>query len=145
MASERSPMTVTVTRGVRAGADRMWQVISTPGYLELCHPFCERNPVEQARVRWRIEAKSHTACRLTVSLRLLFLDHVPTVVRWVPYCLLVRPRMKRYLEAAVAGVVYHAETDEPVVRNRFGSHPWFSPTVHPRDVGPARPQDSGCE
>jgi len=29
----------------------------------------------------------------------------------------------------VAGVVYYAETGEPVVRNQFGSHPWFSPAV----------------
>ena len=117
-----------MTRGVHAGADRMWQVISTPGYLEPCHPFCERNPVrrwpgddaedtihyyggrvvqrrftewlegtgydlvvvdnvgvEQARVRWRIEPESNAACRLTVSLHVLFLDHLPDVVRWVSY------------------------------------------------------------
>ena len=85
--------------------------------------------VEQASARWRIEAESDTACRLTVSLRFLFLDHLPAAVRWVPYRLVVRPGMKRYLEATVAGVVYYAETGEPVVRNQFGSHPWFSPAV----------------
>ena len=40
-------MTVISTRAVQTGADQMWQVISTPGYLELCHPFCERNPVQR--------------------------------------------------------------------------------------------------
>jgi hypothetical protein len=148
------------------------QVISTPGYLERCHPFCERNPVrrwasddaedmihyyggrvlqrrftawlegtgydlvvvdtagvEQASVRWRIEPESDTTCRLSVSLRLIFLDQLPTAIRWASYRLVVRPRMKRYLEAVVAGVVHYAETGEPVVRNQFGSHPWFSPEV----------------
>ena len=40
-------MTVISTRAVQAGSVRVWQVISTPGYLELCHPFCERNPVQR--------------------------------------------------------------------------------------------------
>ena len=172
MSRDHSTMTVTVTRRVQAGADRMWQVISTPGYLEPCHPFCERNPVqswsgedaedtiryyggrvvqrrfnawlegagydlvvvdtagvEQASVRWRIKAGNDTACRLSVSLRFLGLDHLPAAIRWTLHHFLVRPRMKRYLEAVVAGVVYYAEVGEPVVRNQFGSHPWFSPPV----------------
>jgi hypothetical protein len=83
--------------------------------------------VEQARVRWRIEPESNAACRLTVSLHVLFLDHLPDAVRWVSYRLVARPQMKRYLETVVAGVVHYAETGEPVVRNQFGSHRWFSP------------------
>ena len=34
----------------------MWQVVSTPGYLELCHPFCERNPVQ----RWATNGATDT-------------------------------------------------------------------------------------
>jgi hypothetical protein len=29
-----------------APADDVWSVISSPGNLESCHPFCRRNPVE---------------------------------------------------------------------------------------------------
>ena len=172
-------MTITATREAQIGTDRMWQVISKPGYLELCHPFCERNPVqrwngddaddtihyysgrmvhrrftvwlegagydlvvvdkaevEQASVRWRIEPEGHTSCRLTVSLRILFLDQLPFAVRWMSYRLVARSRMKRYLEAVVAGVVYYAETGRPVVRNQFGSHRWFSPAVDPAHLEP---------
>lgn len=146
-------------------------MVSTPGYLELCHPFCASNDVQrwpgadavdtivyyggrvverhftaweedtgydllvtttggadQARVGWRIDPGDETACRLTVTLEPLFFDHVPGAVRWIPY-LAVRSRMKRYLEAAVAGVVYYTETGERVARNQFGHHPWFSPAV----------------
>jgi len=165
-------MTITVTREVRVGADRMWQAISTPGYLERCHPFCERNPVkrwpgddaedtihyyggrvvqrrftewfegagydlvvadtagvEQASVRWRIKPGNDAGCRLSISLRFLALDHLPALIRWTSYRFMARPRMKRYLEAVVAGVAYYAEAGEPVARNQFGSHPWFSPAV----------------
>mgnify|MGYP001815883664 CR=1 FL=1 len=38
---------VTVTRSIPAPASSVWAVISMPGNLELCHPFCERNPVVQ--------------------------------------------------------------------------------------------------
>ena len=169
-------MTVISTRAVQTDSARMWQVISTPGYLELCHPFCERNPVqrwaandardtihyyggrvvhrrftawlegagydlvvidnpgvEQARVRWRIKPESNAACRLTVSLHVLFLDHLVGAARWVSYRLVAKPQMKRYLDAVVAGVAHYAETGEPVVRNQFGSHRWFSPARLPVD------------
>ena len=148
----------------------MWQVISPPRDLELCHPFCESNPVqrwggsgaadtihyyggwvvhrrftvwlegvgydlivsddtglEQASVQWRIEPESNAICRLTVTLKLLFLDHLPDAIRWMFYRMMARPQMQRYLDAVTAGVVHYAQTGEPVVRNQFGSHRWFSP------------------
>ena len=37
---------IKVTRSVQSGADHLWSVISTPGYLEACHPFCARNDVQ---------------------------------------------------------------------------------------------------
>jgi hypothetical protein len=36
---------VRVRHAIAAPADRVWAAISAPGYLEDCHPFCERNPV----------------------------------------------------------------------------------------------------
>ncbi len=31
---------------INAPTKKVWEVISTPGILELCHPFCKSNPVE---------------------------------------------------------------------------------------------------
>ena len=31
---------------IGAPAQEVWDAISTPGNLELCHPFCEHNPVQ---------------------------------------------------------------------------------------------------
>jgi hypothetical protein len=36
---------VAMSRPIAAPADRVWSVISAPGNLESCHPFCARNPV----------------------------------------------------------------------------------------------------
>lgn len=37
---------VAVTKPIAVSAEKVWQIISTPGNLELCHPFCARNPVQ---------------------------------------------------------------------------------------------------
>ena len=37
---------VAVARPIATSSEKVWQTISTPGYLELCHPFCAKNPVE---------------------------------------------------------------------------------------------------
>lgn len=37
---------VSVAHPIAAPAEKVWQVISMPGNLELCHPFCAKNPVQ---------------------------------------------------------------------------------------------------
>lgn len=38
---------VTVAQPISAPAENVWDVISMPGNLEPCHPFCAQNPVEK--------------------------------------------------------------------------------------------------
>lgn len=38
---------IAVSTPIKGPADKVWQVISSPGNLETCHPFCEKNPVEK--------------------------------------------------------------------------------------------------
>ena len=38
---------VTITQPISASAKDVWSVISMPGNLEQCHPFCAQNPVEE--------------------------------------------------------------------------------------------------
>lgn len=37
---------VSAKQEIAAPAHEVWKVISTPGNLEMCHPFCARNPVQ---------------------------------------------------------------------------------------------------
>ena len=39
---------IRVDRSIAAPSAHLWSVISSPGYLERCHPFCAANPV----ARW---------------------------------------------------------------------------------------------
>jgi len=38
---------VSICRTIEASPGRIWSTISTPGILEKCHPFCEKNPVHK--------------------------------------------------------------------------------------------------
>ena len=38
---------VSATRQIKAPAEKIWAVISSPGNLAHCHPFCKNNPVEK--------------------------------------------------------------------------------------------------
>jgi hypothetical protein len=37
---------VAVAAPIAAPAEKVWEAISLPGNLELCHPFCAKNPVD---------------------------------------------------------------------------------------------------
>lgn len=39
--------TVSYTATIEASAEKLWEVIATPGILERCHPFCKKNEVLQ--------------------------------------------------------------------------------------------------
>lgn len=32
---------------INAPSEKVWDIISSPGNLEYCHPFCESNPVDK--------------------------------------------------------------------------------------------------
>ena len=38
---------IAAALAIRAPEDKVWGVISTPGNLETCHPFCAKNPVSE--------------------------------------------------------------------------------------------------
>jgi hypothetical protein len=38
---------IKVTGRIAASPQKVWKVISSPGNLDDCHPFCEKNPVDQ--------------------------------------------------------------------------------------------------
>lgn len=38
---------VSANQVIAASAEDVWKIISTPGNLALCHPFCTKNPVQR--------------------------------------------------------------------------------------------------
>jgi len=155
-------------RMIEAPAQKVWDVISTPGNLELCHPFCASNPVQVwpgpgsrdevhylsgwvyerrflrwhegtgydleigrrgggiSSVSWRITPVDEDSCVLGITVYPHILQNRPTVVRWIPFVLRLRPMLKKYLESVVSGFEWYVVHGDSVPRNQFGHHPWFS-------------------
>ncbi len=159
---------VAATQSIAAPAERVWDVIATPGNLENCHPYCSRNPVRawpgpesrdevhylsgwvyerrfcswlegvgydlsvgrpgggQSLVSWRVAAVDSDNCRLAITVYPHALQHLPLIVRWVPHRLRLRPLLQSYLRSVVQGFEWYVTRGEPVPRDQFGKHPWFS-------------------
>ena len=159
---------VTVEQVIAAPAHEVWNVISRPGSLEMCHPFCARNPVRLwsgadsrdevhylsgwvyerrfhqwlegtgydleilkcgdalASVSWRISPIDEQICKLRITIYPYVLQKYPVVVRWLPHSLRLRPMLSTYLESVLKGFEWYITRSEPVPRNQFGKHPWFS-------------------
>ncbi len=77
-------------------------------------------------VSWRIAPVEDTRCVLRICVYPHVLQHVPAVIRWLPHVLRVGPMLRSYLSSVVRGCEWYVIRGEPVPRNQFGSHPWFS-------------------
>jgi hypothetical protein len=159
---------VAVTQPIAVAADKVWEAISMPGNLELCHPFCAKNPVQiwpgegardeihylsgwvferrfcrwidgvgydltigrrgggTSNVSWRIMPVDNQDCLLRIAVYPYLLQNVPPVIRWLPYLTYIGPMLQRYLSSVVRGFEWYVIRGEPVPRDQFGSHPWFS-------------------
>lgn len=159
---------VSVERVIAAPAHEVWDAISRPGNLELCHPFCASNPVQvwpgpgsedevhylngwiykrlfrgwvegvgydleigrsgggQSSVSWRVTPIDDAYCGLCIAVCPHVLQHLPVVVRWIPHAARLRPMLRNYLDSVVRGFEWFVIRGEPVPRNAFGTHPWFS-------------------
>ncbi len=159
---------VAAEQTIAAPAKEVWHVISKPGNLELCHPFCARNPVQVwsgadsrdevhylsgrvyerrfgqwlegtgydleirsrddalASVSWRITPIDDQSCTLRITVYPYAFQKFPVVVRWFMYVLRLRPMLGAYLESVVKGFEWYVTRGEPVPRNQFGKHVWFS-------------------
>lgn len=159
---------VSDERIIATSVDRVWEVISSPGNLEQCHPFCASNPVHRwpgddahdeihylsgwvfhrrfvrwidgvgydleigrdggttSFVTWRIDAVDDGHTRLAIAVYPAALQTTPVVIRWVLFHLRIRPMLHSYLRSVTGGFDWFLTRGEPVPRNLFGSHPWFS-------------------
>ena len=161
-----SPISVKMSFDV--SNDALWELISAPGNLNDCHPFCKSNEALQwddeghidrlvylngrtyirqfltwdvgegytlrigeenglqSFVKWEIDSISENESQLTITVHPYLLAGYPKIVSYLPYQFWIKPRMRRYLRSVVSGFNHVARTGEPVPRNHFGRHSWFS-------------------
>ena len=93
------------------------------GYdLEIGRPGGRRSVVA-----WRILPEGDDAATLDITVYPAPLQRLPVIVRWLPHRLRLRPPLEQYLSSVVRGFEWFVTRGEPVPRNQFGYHPWFSP------------------
>ena len=159
---------VVVAQSITAPAESVWNVISMPGNLEPCHPFCVKNPIDvwpgegsrdevhylsgwiyerrfcrwidgvgydleigrsgggKSFVSWRIVPSDNQTCSLKIAVYPHTLQNIPVAIRWIPHIFYIGPLLRRYLSSVTRGFEWYVSRGEPVPRNQFGEHPWFS-------------------
>jgi hypothetical protein len=85
-----------------------------------------RHGGETSTVSWRISPIDDQSCALCITVYPHALQKIPIVIRWFPHVLRLRPMLERYLDSVVRGFEWYVTRGEPVPRNKFGTHPWFS-------------------
>ena len=80
----------------------------------------------QSFVEWTIKPLETGGSSLTITVHPYLLANWPKPLAFPLYRLWIVPRMRRYLRSVLGGFAHVATTGEPVPRNRFGRHPWFS-------------------
>ncbi len=81
---------------------------------------------QPSRVTWRIAAVSPTSSTLTITIRPRSIDRVPGIAQALVQRTYVRRQLRSYLESVVCGIEWFVTTGDPVPRNQFGRHRWFS-------------------
>lgn len=85
---------------------------------------------KSAWVSWRIvpvvAACANDRTNFSITVYPLVMQHLPPVVCWLPHLFVLRPRLRAYLESVVRGYEWYITKGEPVPRNQFGVHPWYS-------------------
>ena len=54
------------------------------------------------------------------------LQQISLPLRWIPHLLHMRPMLKHYLSSVAKGFEWYLTRGEPVPRNQWGTHAWFS-------------------
>ena len=80
----------------------------------------------QSFVSWRITPVDDNNCTLKITVYPHALQGWPVFIRWIPHVLRMKPMLRQYLESVVRGFEWYVTRGEPVPKNAFGAHPWFS-------------------
>jgi hypothetical protein len=80
-------------------------------------------------VSWRIRPVKKRRSSIEIAVYPHTLQRVPAVVRWLPHLVWLRPQLKSYLQSVVKGLDWFITQGQPVRRNQFGAHRWFSQPV----------------
>ena len=80
----------------------------------------------QSEVSWRISPLDDGSSKLRIVVQPSAVEKFPPIVRQAVFFLRLRPLLRSYLDSVVRGFEWYVTKGEPVPRDAFGKHPWFS-------------------
>ena len=80
----------------------------------------------QSYVIWEIKEIDQSNCSLSITVYPYLLSNWPNFISYIPYKLIIKPRLYNYLSSVISGLKYFVENNEKVPKNHFGKHKWFS-------------------
>lgn len=81
---------------------------------------------KQSYVVWEINKIDEISCSLSISVYPHLLSNFPRFFSYLPYKLIIKPKLYNYLFSVISGLRYYLENNEKVSKNQFGNHNWFS-------------------
>jgi hypothetical protein len=79
----------------------------------------------KSKVIWEISSDENNIF-LSITIYPHFLANTPRFFSFLPYKLLIRPKLTTYLHSVLGGINYYIVEKESVPKNHFGTHKWFS-------------------
>ena len=80
----------------------------------------------QSYVVWEISELGEGKSSLKITVYPYLLTKMNRLVSFLPFFLYIRPKLKSYLKSVLNGFLYYSTNKEPVPRNYWGKHSWFS-------------------
>ena len=80
---------------------------------------------KKSKVIWEISSDENNIF-LSITIYPHFLANTPRFFSFLPYKLLIRPKLTTYLHSVLGGINYYIVEKESVPKNHFGTHKWFS-------------------
>ena len=158
---------VSYKKEINSSVENLWKLISSPGHLNLFHPFCKNNEAivwdknnhkdilvylnglryerefidwnentgyslligeqskKKSKVDWLIEYENNSTF-LTITVYPYLFDYLPKLFYRPLFFLIINPMLKSYLNSVLNGVEWYLVKKNPVPKNMFGKHLWFS-------------------
>jgi len=79
---------------------------------------------KKSKVIWKITGDKKTKLKITVYPHVF--SNRQRIIYFIIHTLFIRPGLKKYLRSVLKGYKWYLENKQPVPRNQFGKHKWFS-------------------
>jgi hypothetical protein len=81
---------------------------------------------KKSKVSWRISQPTASTSELSISIHPHGIDKYPQFLVPIISTLYIQPMIRKYLKSVLKGLKWFLISGEPVQKNQFGTHRWFS-------------------